>query len=207
VLTGRVVSGRVWSVARPVRSIGDGLIDHVINRGRNRQRVLHKPEDVRAVLQALANLKARKPFELYGCRLLNNHFHLVLRPTGASISRIVQSLLVSHTPRYHKRYRSGGYHRHYRSGGYVWQGRVKSPVIQNDEHLLTVLRYIDASPLRAAIVTRASQYRWSRFGDHGLGEVDEGVDPLTTYDEIWLIRKFVSVHGLRRSRGRWPSRR
>ena len=52
----------------------------------------------------------------------------------------MQSLLVSHTQRYHK---------HHRSGGHVWQGRFKSPVIQNDEHLLTVLRYIEANPLRA----------------------------------------------------------
>ena len=51
---------------------------------------------------------------------------------------------MSHTQRYHK---------HHRSGGHVWQGRFKSPVIQNDEHLLTVLRYIEANPLRAGIVS------------------------------------------------------
>jgi putative transposase len=161
---------------RPLRPIDDGLIYHVINRGNNRQDVFRKPEDFRAFLQALADLKTRKPFELYGYCLLNNHFHLLLRPTGeASISRIVQSLLVSHTQRYHK---------HYRSGGHVWQGRFKSPVIQNDEHLLTVLRYIEANPLRAAIVTRADEYPWSSFRVHGLGEFDELVDPLITYDEL-----------------------
>jgi putative transposase len=51
----------------------------------------------------------------------------------------VQSLLVSHTQRYH---------RFHHSGGHVWQGRFKSPVIQDDEHLLTVLRYLEANPLR-----------------------------------------------------------
>ncbi len=34
------------------------------------------------------------------------------------------------------------YHRHYRSSGHVWQGRVKSFPIEQDGHLLTVLRYI-----------------------------------------------------------------
>ena len=101
---------------RPLRPIDDGLIYHVINRGNNRQDVFHKPADFQAFLAALADLKDRKPFELFGYCLLNNHFHLLLRPKGASISRIMQSLLVSHTQRYH---------RHYRSGGHIWQGRFK----------------------------------------------------------------------------------
>jgi len=115
---------------RPLRPIDDGLIYHVINRGNNRQNVFHKEADFKAFLAALGELKERKPFQLYGYCLLDNHFHLLVRPTGdATISRIMQSLLVSHTQRYH---------RHYRSGGHVWQGRFKSPVIQNDEHLLAV---------------------------------------------------------------------
>jgi REP-associated tyrosine transposase len=147
----------------------------VINRGNNRQDVFHKPADFQAFLTALADLKERKPFELYGYCLLNNHFHLLLRPRGASISRIMQSLLVSHTQRYH---------RHYHSGGHVWQGRFKSPVIQNDEHLLTVLRYIEANPLRAALVKRAEDYPWSSYRVHGLGEADKLVDRLITYEAL-----------------------
>jgi putative transposase len=85
-----------------LRPIDDGLIYHVIDRGNNRQDVFHTPEDFQAFLQALADLKQRKPFELFGYCLLNNHFHLLMRPlTGAPISRIMQSLLVSHTQRYH----------------------------------------------------------------------------------------------------------
>jgi putative transposase len=161
---------------RPLRPIDDGLIYHVIDRGNNRQDVFHKPEDFQAFLQALADLKQRKPFEIFGYCLLNNHFHLLMRPlTGAPISRIMQSLLVSHTQRYHK---------HHRSGGHVWQGRFKSPVIQNDEHLLAVLRYIEANPLRAQIVERADDYPWSSYHAHGLGETDDLLDPLISYDEL-----------------------
>ena len=105
---------------RPLRPIADGLIYHVINRGNNRQNVFHKRGDYQAFLQALADIKERKPFQLYGYCLLSNHFHLLIKPTGASISRIVQSLLVTHTQRYHK---------HHHSGGHVWQGRFKSPVV------------------------------------------------------------------------------
>jgi putative transposase len=161
---------------RPLRPIDDGLVYHVINRGNNRQDVFRKPADFAAFLTALAELKERKPFQLFGYCLLNNHFHLLLRPTGdATISRIMQSLLVSHTQRYH---------RHYHSGGHVWQGRFKSPVIQNDEHLLAVLRYIEANPLRAKLVKRADEYPWSSYRMHGLGEANELVDRLVTYEAI-----------------------
>jgi putative transposase len=160
---------------RPLRPIAAGLVYHVINRGNNRQKVLRKAADFEAFLRALADLKERKAFELYGYCLLSNHFHLLLRPTGASISRIVQSLLVSHTQRYHK---------HYASGGHVWQGRFKSPVIQDDGHLLNVLRYIEANPLRAEIVPRAEEYRWSSYGRHGLGQANELIDPLAPYEEL-----------------------
>jgi putative transposase len=160
---------------RPLRPIDDGLIYHVINRGNNRQKVFRKRGDFTAFLEALGELKERKPFHLYGYCLLDNHFHLLLRPMGATISRIMQSLLVSHTQRYH---------RHYRSGGHVWQGRFKSPVIQNDEHLLTVLRYIEANPLRAGLVERAEEYPWSSYRAHGLGEVNNLLDPLVNYEEL-----------------------
>ncbi|HTU25127.1 MAG TPA: transposase [Pirellulales bacterium] len=160
---------------RPLRPIDDGLIYHVINRGNNRQKVFHKRGDFEAFLEALCNLKERKPFELYGYCLMPNHFHLLLRPTGATISRIVQSLLVSHTQRYH---------RHHGSGGHVWQGRFKSPVIQDDEHLLTVLRYIEANPLRAGLVERADEYPWSSYRAHGAGQADALLDRVAVYDEL-----------------------
>ena len=76
----------------------------------------------------------------------------------------MQALLVTHTQRYH---------RCHRSGGHVWQGRFKSPVVQDDDHLLTVLRYIEANPTRARMVERAGDYRWSSFAAHGLGKADE----------------------------------
>ncbi len=87
----------------------------------------------------------------------------------------MQSLLVSHTQRYH---------RHHKSGGHVWQGRFKSPVIQPDGHLLRVLRYIEANPVRARMVKRAEDYAWSSFRAHGLGEPNDLLDSVTPYEQI-----------------------
>jgi putative transposase len=160
---------------RPLRPIDDGLIYHVINRGNNRQAVFRGEGDYLAFLKAIGDLKERKPFDLYGYCLMGNHIHLLLRPRETSISRIVQSLLVSHTQRYH---------RLHKSSGHVWRGRFKSPVIQDDEHLLAVLRYIEANPLRAKVVGHAGEYRWSSFGCHGTGESNELVDAAPAYESL-----------------------
>jgi putative transposase len=160
---------------RPLRPIADGLIYHVINRGNNRQTVFEHEGDYLAFLKAIADLKERRPFDLYGYCLMSNHIHLLIRPRKESISRIVQSLLVSHTQRYH---------RFHRSGGHVWQGRFKSPVIQDDDHLLTVLRYIEANPLRAKMVERAGEYPWSSFACHGEGRDGLLLDAVPPYEGL-----------------------
>jgi hypothetical protein len=82
-----------------------------------------------------------------------NHFHLALWPRGDSdLSRFMQWLLTAHVR---------PDHRHYQSSGHVWQGRFKAFPIQQDEHLLTVLRYIERNPLRASLVARADDWWWS----------------------------------------------
>ena len=160
---------------RPLRPIADGLVYHVINRGNNRQPVFRGEGDYVAFLKAIADLKQRKVFELFGYCLMRNHIHLLIRPRETPISRIVQSLLVSHTQRYH---------RFHHSNGHVWQGRFKSPIIQDDEHLLTVLRYIEANPFRANMVEQAGEYRWSSFGSHGSGRTDILLDRVVAYEQL-----------------------
>ena len=96
--------------------------------------------DYRSFLDALARAQERYPFRLFGHCLMPNHFHLLLRPEpGVSISRVLQSLSVAHTWRYH---------RQHGTVGHVWQGRFKSPVVQGDVHALTVLRYIEGNPTK-----------------------------------------------------------
>ncbi|HZW33973.1 MAG TPA: transposase [Isosphaeraceae bacterium] len=160
---------------RPLRPIDDHLVYHVINRGNNRAPVFHDDEDYAAFLRAIGDLKQRRPFAFYGYCLMPNHIHLLIRPLETPISRLMQSLLVSHTQRYHRRHQSGGH---------VWQGRFKSPVIQDDDHLLTVLRYIEANPLRARMVAAAGEYRWSSFAAHGLGHLDPLLDSIAEYEAL-----------------------
>jgi putative transposase len=163
-------------MGRLPRAIDDGLVYHALNRGNNRAAVFADDDDHLAFLQALVATKERYPFRLFGYCLMTNHFHLLLRPEpGQSISRILQSLTVAHTWSYHKRHRTSGH---------VWQGRFKSPVVQDDMHLLVVLRYIEANPLRARMVADPAEYRWSSFPHHGLGHDDPLLSPFPEWEEL-----------------------
>ncbi|HEY7424981.1 MAG TPA: transposase [Gemmataceae bacterium] len=151
-------------MGRPLRPIADGLVYHALNRGNNRNPVFAAAADYRAFLSALVQTQHRYPFRLYGYCLMPNHFHLLLEPkSGQSISRILQSLTVAHTWRYHRRHGTVGH---------VWQGRFKSPVVQSDEHALIVLRYLEGNPLRAGMVADLRDYPWSSYPVHGLGRAD-----------------------------------
>jgi putative transposase len=163
-------------MGRLPRPVEDGLVYHALNRGNNRAPVFADDDDFRAFLESLAQTQSRYPFRLLGYCLMGNHFHLLVRPdSGQSISRILQSLTVAHTWRYHKRHGSSGH---------VWQGRFKSPLIQDDAHLLVVLRYIEANPLRTQKVTDLADYPWSSYLHHGLGEPDPLLSPIPEWDEL-----------------------
>ena len=163
-------------MGRLPRTIDDGLVYHAFNRGNNRADVFGDDADRLAFLEALTKTRDRYPFRLFGYCLMTNHFHLLIRPeAGRSISRILQSLTVAHTWRYHKQHHTSGH---------VWQGRFKSPVIQDDAHLLVVLRYIEANPLRARMVADPALYRWSSYPCHGLGQDDSLLSPFPEWDEL-----------------------
>jgi putative transposase len=142
---------------RIVRGLGDDVVYHVINRGNGRQEVFHKDRDYEAFLKLMKAAKERHAVKVYGYCLMPNHFHMAVRPEkGEELSKWMQWLMTSHVRRYH---------RHYESSGHVWQGRYKSFIVQEDSHLLMVLRYIEANPVRAKIVPSATEWRWSSHNE------------------------------------------
>lgn len=54
-------------------------------------------------------------------------------------------------------------YRHDKVGGHLYQGRFKSFPVQEDGHLLILLRYVEANPLRAALAERAGDWPWSSY--------------------------------------------
>ena len=126
---------------------------HVLNRGNARAEVFHKPEDYDAFVALFEPACERLRMRILAYCLMPNHFHLILWPYGdGDLGRWMQWLMTSHVRRYH---------RHYGGSGHVWQGRFKAFPIQQDEHLLGVLRYGERNPLRARLVRKAENWRWS----------------------------------------------
>lgn len=141
---------------RTARASVGGICYHVLNRGNGRMRVFHKEADYAAFLTLIGEAVERLPLRVLSYCLIPNHFHLVLLPRDdGDLSRWMQWLLTAHVRRYH---------RHYHGSGHVWQGRFKAFPIQRDEHLLTVMRYVERNPLRAKLVRRAEAWRWSSLG-------------------------------------------
>ncbi len=142
--------------------------------------------------------KARYPFALFGYCLMSNHFYLLLKPTpGQSISRILQSLTVAHTWRHHRRQGTSGH---------VWQGRFRSPVIQDGDHLLVVLRYIEANPVRAAMVADPCESTWSSHRCHGAGHADPLLDSFPEWEQLGRTEPERRARWRRKVRGEQPAK-
>ena len=148
-----------------------GLIYHVLNRGNGRQDLFHTDADAAAFLRVLAEAKRLVPLRLLAYCLMSNHWHLVLQPLAeGDLSRFMFWLSNTHVRRYRLFSHSVG-------GGHLYQSRFKSFAVQDDEHLLTVLRYVEANPLRAGLVTRAEDWKWSSLRLWHLGEADKLLTP------------------------------
>ncbi len=101
----------------------------------------------------MADACKRVPMRILCYCLMPNHFHVVIWPLNdGDMSRWMQWLLTSHVRRYH---------RNYGTSGRIWQGRFKAFPIQQDDHLLTVMRYVERNPVRASLVSRAIDWEWS----------------------------------------------
>ena len=126
---------------------------HVLNRGNARAEVFHKPADYDAFVALFEPACERLRMRILAYCLMPNHFHLVLWPYGdGDLGRWMQWLMTSHVRRYH---------RHYGGSGHIWQGRFKAFPIQENEHLLGVLRYAERNALRARLVRKAESWAWS----------------------------------------------
>src|SRR5436190_578686 len=141
---------------RTARSTPAGFAYHVINRGNRRAQVFHGDGDYESFVRLLAKAAARFPVRLVGFCLLSNHLALWPETDDAS-SDFMHWLLTTHAMCYLKQYRITGH---------VWQGRFRVFPIQEDDHLLSVLRYIERNPLRAGLVTSAEHWGWSSLRWH-----------------------------------------
>jgi putative transposase len=149
-------------MSRSARCGVGGLCYHALNRGNRRAQVFFKDGDYQTFLKTLGNAYQEVAVPVLAYCLLPNHFHVALWPTAdGQLGRFLHWWLNAHVRRYHA---------HYHSSGHLWQARTKTFPIGQDEHLLTILRYIEYNPVRAGLVERAEQWPWSSARWWRLGE-------------------------------------
>ena len=140
---------------RTARVAPAGVIFHVLNRANARARIFEKDLDYEAFMRVLGETAKLIPVEIFAYSIMPNHWHMVLKPTrDGDLGNFVQRLTTTHVRRWHL-------HRNSVGSGHLYQGTYKSFPIQDDEHFLTVCRYVEQNPLRAGLVQRAEDWHWS----------------------------------------------
>jgi putative transposase len=140
---------------RALRQSEGGVVYHVLNRANGRAQIFENDGEYRDFVLLLEETGSKVPVRILSYCVMPNHWHLVLWPAkDGQLSLFMQKLTVAHTQRWHARHGTSG-------TGHLYQGRFKSFPVQSDEHFLTVCRYVERNPLRARLVRRAENWRWS----------------------------------------------
>jgi putative transposase len=138
---------------RTARAGVGGYCYHTLKHGNGRAQVFHDADNYHTFIRLLRRACTRLPMRRVGYCLMPNHFHLVVWPRGDDDLRVwMQGLLTAHFHSYQRRH--GG-------SGHGWQGRFKAFPIEENEHLLSVLRCVERNPLRAGLVARVEDWPWS----------------------------------------------
>ena len=163
-------------MTRPPRQLLDGGCYHLIARGNNRQCLLTEEAAFHDFLDLLARAKARYPAKLYHSCLLSHHIHLLLEiGAGPQLPKFMQLVLQGYARWYGKRQRYSGH---------VWQGRYKSPRVDQESYYLEAGRYIERNPLRAKIVQDLKEYPWSSYAVYAYGTLNPLVDEDPYYGQL-----------------------
>jgi putative transposase len=146
---------------------------HIIQRGNNRQPIFFDDRDRRLFLTMLGEVLEAEGVALHAYVLMTNHIHLLATPRHpAAIGRLMQSLgrrYVGHVNRAQGR------------TGTLWEGRFKSTIVDSETYVMACYRYIEANPVRAGMVARATDYRWSSHAANAHGATDPRVTPHDCY--------------------------
>ena len=141
-------------MTRPLRLDYPDTYYHVLSRGNEKREIYRDEKDYLRFLEGMGKMVGRFQLEIHAYVLMSNHYHLLLHTQDAILSRAIQWLGVSYSVWFNRR--------HGRSG-HLFQGRFKSFLVQDDRYFLAMCFYIHGNPLRAGMVKKLSDYRWSSY--------------------------------------------
>ncbi|HLW93147.1 MAG TPA: transposase [Roseiarcus sp.] len=152
-------------MARIARFVAPGLPHHVTQRGNRRQTVFFSDADYELYRDLLASQCRKHGVAVWSYCLMPNHVHLILVPTRAeAMGRALGEA--------HRRY-SAAINARLRVTGHLFQARYGSAAMDED-HLMAAARYVALNPVRARLVGRAQDWRWSSVRAH-LSGGDDGL--------------------------------
>ncbi len=139
-------------MARPLRIEYPGAYYHVMNRGLARSNIFLDNHDRQRFLALIGETSKLWKVEVYAYCLMGNHYHLLLQTPNGGLSRAMRHLDGVYTQRFN---------RAHRRDGPLFRGRYRAILIEAEEYLLAVARYIHHNPVGAGIVSNMDHYRWS----------------------------------------------
>jgi REP element-mobilizing transposase RayT len=139
-------------LSRPPRLEFDGAVYHVIARGNERRAIFRDDHDRQKYLDRLGVYSGRFRFDVYAYCLMPNHVHLAIRTGRVPLSRIMLAL--------HGAY-SQDFNRRHSRVGHLFQGRYKAFLVEAEDHLTCLVRYIHRNPVKARLVVSPDEFDWS----------------------------------------------
>lgn len=156
------------------RIIAPGYPHHVTQRGNNRSPVFFDDEDRETYLELLAGYAEKHQLTIWAYCLMENHIHILAVPENLdSLARGIGL-----TNQVYTQYLNRKLHQ----SGRLWQNRFFSCIVEQESHLWAVARYIERNPVKAGLIDRVEDYRWSSAKAHLSG----GKDPLLSATSTWL---------------------
>jgi putative transposase len=148
---------------------------HVVQRGNRNQQVFFSEDDKKLYLKILGFNSSKERIKIWCYCLMDNHVHLVAVPENAG--RLVRALSETH--------RKYTWMINARNNwkGYLWQGRFRSYPM-DDTYLRCCVKYVERNPVRAGLVRRAEEYRWSSARTHVFGLKDPVLSPMPLIFQI-----------------------
>jgi len=163
-------------MARPLRLELAGGIYHVTSRGDRREDIYENDEDRKTWLELLGNTCRRYNWRCHAYCLMDNHYHIVIETAEANLSKGMRHLNGIYT-QYHNR-------KHSRVG-HVFQGRFKGILVERDNYLLELSRYVVLNPVRAKMTKTTKAWKWSSY------KAMTGEVPAPTWLETdWILEQF-----------------
>lgn len=126
-------------MARKPRALIEGGIYHITCRGNERQAIFRDDRDRKRFLDRLADSAESHQVRVYLFCLMPNHLHLLVETPLANLDRFMGSLLTGYTVYFNRRHRRIGH---------LMQGRYGAQVVEGNEYLLKLSRYVHLNPVQ-----------------------------------------------------------